>query len=504
MKTNLNRYRLAGVAGGLLLAAGQFLGYLSVLQLIALLPLMVFALRDKRPRWAALAGLYMGIAYTIPQMIYLRMPIPVTVILLVWMTIQLMLLCMAIAYFLPVHTILGPLAVGAVWYILDWINYTAVPVWGMAQTFARGWTAYPFAIQFISITSISGVLFVVGVLQGFAAYIIVRRSKFYPLWLANPSLLQTPPALQPPPLGRGGAICPCWQGESLWAGVTGGAILLILAGVNAAIWFQKPADSIKVAAAGWVFDDRSEGLNPNKTAGFEELFAAPAREAAAEGGRIFTTGEMGFYIAGHEWDERIEQFAQVARENDLWLVVGYFNISIDENRIFFMSPEGRVVHEYTKTHLTPFEPGHKGNGDLKTIEVDGLTIGAMICQDDNFSERTRYYGNFKADIVLCPAQDWRTVKNAHLQAVRARAIECNYPIVRGAACGITAAISARGEVFSQVDHYASGPGYIIEDIPVYGSRTFFSRFGHWPSLAVAGVCIGLFLLRQDAGVGCTR
>ncbi|RKY14341.1 MAG: hypothetical protein DRP52_00365, partial [Planctomycetota bacterium] len=108
MRNSLHRYRLAGVAGGLLLGAGQFLGYLCVFQLIALLPLMVFALRDKRPRWAALAGLYMGIAYTIPQMVYLRMPVPVTVILLVWMTIHLMLLCMAIAYFLPRHVILGP------------------------------------------------------------------------------------------------------------------------------------------------------------------------------------------------------------------------------------------------------------------------------------------------------------------------------------------------------------------------------------------------------------
>ena len=226
-----------------------------------------------------------------------------------------------------------------------------------------------------------------------------------------------------------------------------------------------------------------------------KLFAGPAREAAAQDARIFTTGELGFYIAKHEWDERIEQFAAVARENNLWLVVGYFNITLDENRLFFMSPDGVIVHEYTKTHLTPFEPGQKGNGDLKTIEVDGLTIGAMICQDDNFSQRTRYYGNLKADIVLCPTADWWTIKDAHLQAVRARAIECNYGIVRGAACGISAAISARGEVLSERDHYKSGPGYVIEDIAVYKSRTFFSRFGHWPSLVVAGVCVGLFFIQ---------
>ena len=469
MKRGLNDYRLAGVVGGLFLAAGQFWGPACLLQIIALLPLMVLCLKDKRPRWAALAGLYMGIAYTIPQMVYLRMPVPVTAILLVWMTILLIALCMAIAVFLPRHPVLGPLAVGAAWYILDWVNYTAVPVWGMAQSFARSWTAYPFLIQFISITGISGVLFAIGILQGLWVHAIVMFTKLNRL---SPSA----DAVEP------------W-GEYLKIGIAEAFVILLLAGANTIIWFQKPAGSLKVAAAGWVFDDRSEGPNPNERAGFEKLFVGPAKEAAAQGARIFTTGEMGFYLARHEWDERIEEFVTVARANDLWLVVGYFHVTDDENRIFFMSPEGEIVHQYTKTYLTPYEPGKKGTGDLKTVEVDDLTIGGMVCHDDNVSKLTRRYGNLKADIVLCPTADWWTIKNAHLQAVRARAIECNYGIVRGAACGISAAISARGEVLTQHDHYRSGPGYVITDVPIYKNRTFFSRFGHWPSLIAAAACI---------------
>ena len=261
MKTNLNRYRLAGVAGGLLLGAGQFWGLACVLQLFAFLPLMVFALRDKRPRWAALAGLYMGIAYTIPQMVYLRMPVPVTAILLVWMTILLIGLCMCIAIFLPGHLILGPLMVGATWYILDWVNYTAVPVWGMAQSFARSWTAYPFAIQFISITGISGVLFVIAALQGLAVFSVAPR-----LW----------------PAARNRA--------TRTAVIVIVFVLAIIASIDAFIWIQKPADSLKVAAAGWVFDDRSVEISPHDKDGFEELFAAPARDAAAQGARVLQHG----------------------------------------------------------------------------------------------------------------------------------------------------------------------------------------------------------------------
>lgn len=455
MKTNLNQYRLAGAAGGVLLAAGQFIGYLCLFQFVALVPVMLLALRDRRMRWAALAGMYMGITYTIPQMIYLRMPIPVTVILLLWMTILLILLCMSIAIFLPRHPVIGPLSVGAVWYILDWANYTAVPIWGMAQSFARSWTAYPFAVQFISITGISGVLFVIGTLQGLAAHCIYQKK-----------VLRMP--------------------------VTVSFVIVVCLGVfNAATWFQRPVDSLKVAAAGWVFDDRSVEIDPHKPEGFESLFANPAKEAAAQGARIFTTGELGFYIAKHEWDKWMDWFSTVALENDLWLVVGYFNIDLDENRLFFMSPEGTIVQEYTKTCLTPFEPGQKGTGDLKTVDVDGLTVGAMICQDDNFSRLTRHYGNLKADIVLCPTADWWTIKDAHMQAVRARTIECGYGIVRGAACGISAAVSPRGQVLQKYDHYNSGPGWIVTRVPVIRNRTYFSRYGHVPSLITAAVCIAV-------------
>jgi apolipoprotein N-acyltransferase len=471
MKANLNKYRLAGIIGGFLLTAGQFFGFLCVLQLFALVPLMLLCLHDKRPRWAMLAGMYMGLAYTIPQMIYLRMPLVVTVILLLWLTILLMLLCVVIAFFIPRHRLLGPAAVGAAWYILDWVNYTVVPIWGMAQSFGRSWTAYPLAIQFISITGISGVLFVIGTLSGLGAYIIVLRSKQDKVIV--------------PPSG---------QGAFVRAELSAGLIVLLLVCVNAGIWFQKPTGLLKVAAAGWVFDSSNSEINPNNSDGFEKLFAGPAKEAAAKGARIFTTGELGFYIADHERDEWLEQFAQVARDNELWLVVGYFNITEDENRLFFMSPEGAIIHEYAKTYLTPLEAGQKGNGDLKTVQVDGLTVGAMICQDDNFSKLTRYYGNLKADIVLCPTADWWTIKDAHLQAVRARTIECGYGIVRGAACGISSVISPRGEVLDIHDHYKNGPGTVIDDISVVRGKTLFSRYGHWPSLTVAGLIIACSLV----------
>lgn len=463
MKGIWMKYRLAGAAGGLLLMAGNFYGPLCILQALALLPLMILILKYPRPKAAAAAGLYMGLAFTVPQMIALRMPISVTILLLIWFTLLLVALCLGCAVFLHRSVIIGSLAAGAVWALLDWLNYTAVPIWGMAQSFARSWTAWPFLVQFISWTGISGVLLVLGTLQGLAAHALVN------------------------PLHRKQAAI-------------GIASTLILAGIiNTAIWMQKPDSRIRMAAAGWIFDDRSAEIDPHSAEGFEKLFASPAHKAAQEGSVLFTTGELGFYIADHDRTEWMERFGRIAKENNLWLAVGYFNIAENKNRMFFMSPEGRIMEEYTKTYLTPFEPGWNGDGDLKTIEVDGVMVGGMICQDDNFARLTRYYGRYKTPVVLCPTADWWTIKDAHLQAVRARAIEGRYGIVRGAANGISAIIDPKGKITAKMDHYKQGPGYVIGNVSITKTITLFSRYGHSPLIVFSLVILLAASVKKKGG-----
>lgn len=462
MERVLWKYRAAGMAGGLLLAAGQFWGRLSLLGAAALVPLMVLVLKEERPRAAAAAtaGLYMGLFFAIPQMLYLRMPIHITAILLIYMTVLLTGLGGAVGTLLRRGPVIGPLAIGAAWFLIDWINCHALPIWGLAQSFGRSWSAWPDLIGFISFTGIGGVLFVLGSIQGAAAWAIARK-------------------------------------ECKAAAITGAVVLGTAGALNALVWLEKPSGSIRVAASGWVFDDLYSEVDPHTAEGFEQLFAAPAREAAQAGARIFTTGELGFYIAGHEREEWMNRFKDVARTNDLWLAVGYFNIEANANRLLFMSPQGTIVTEYTKTYLTPLEPGQKGSGCLPRVTVDGLAVGGMICQDDNFAILTRQYGRSKPAVVLCPTADWWTIRRAHLQAVRARALECRYGIVRAAACGISAAIDARGHVTARRDHYTDGAGWIVSDIDIYEGKTVYARFGNGPMTILSGLILILSIREKS-------
>ncbi|HOK67095.1 MAG TPA: nitrilase-related carbon-nitrogen hydrolase [Anaerohalosphaeraceae bacterium] len=446
-------YKGAGIAGGLLLMAGNLYGPLCLLQLSALPALLFLSLRTFNPKAAALCGFYMGLAFSIPQMFALRMPLLVTVGLLIWFTGILTLLCLGCAFLVRQGVLLGSLAVGAFWALLDWASCTAVPIWGLAQSFARSWTAYPALIQFISLTGICGVPLVLGTLQGLTSHLLAR------------------PACR----------------KRAASALTG--ILLGLGILNTGLFLQRPSGHLRVAAAGWVFDDSFSEVDPHSTDGFEKLFAEPARQAARQGAVLFTTGELGFCIADHNRQEWMERFGRLARECRLWLAVGYLNISEHKNRMFFMSPEGEIVEEYTKTYLTPMEPRWGGSGELKTVCIENIAVGGLICQDDNFPRLTRYYGRLKTPIVLSPTADWQTIRYPHLQAVRARAIEGQYGIVRGAACGISAVIDPKGRILAQMDHYKEGPGLLVADLPIVQTITLFSRFGFVPLLAVFGVIL---------------
>lgn len=160
---------------------------------------------------------------------------------------------------------------------------------------------------------------------------------------------------------------------------------------------------------------------------------------------------------------------------------------------------GQIVEEYTKTYRTPFEPRWNGTGELKTVLIEGMAVGGLICQDDNFPRLTRALGRLKTPVVLCPTADWQTIQQAHLQAVRARAIEGRFGIVRGAANGISALIDPKGRILAQRNHSRQGPGFVIADIPIQNTITPFSRYGFAPLLTICSVILAAAIVRARAG-----
>lgn len=452
-------YRVIGAASGLLMAAGNLQPVLAPLQVVALIPVFYLgASRTVRHRDVLSAGVYMGFGYILPQLVMLRFPIPVTLVLLIHFTIMMTALAWGSAYLLRRGTVLSSFAVGALLVLLDWANFTVLPMWGEAQSLGRCWSSYPYLIQFTSLTGITGIIFILGTLQALAVNFVVRPKMRVRLFVAAIVLL---------------GIC---------------------VAANLTVRSEQPVDKLKVAAVGWTYTGQSDDVNPQTLEGFDCLFARPVAKAAEAGARLIVSGELGFYIDKYERQEWLERFGAIARRHNVFLAIGYLNAGLNEDRLMFINPEGQVLSEYTKTYLILFEGYHRGTGQVKFIEIEGIRAGGMVCQDDNFTSLSRKCGRNKAGVVVVPTLDWAQVKIAHFQSSIHRAIESRYAVVRAAINGISAIISPTGEVLAQQDHFSDGPGVIIAEVPVYSARTVFSIIGHWP-VVVSVVFLAVYIGR---------
>ncbi|UCF14816.1 MAG: hypothetical protein JSW59_15510, partial [Phycisphaerales bacterium] len=152
-----------------------------------------------------------------------------------------------------------------------------------------------------------------------------------------------------------------------------------------------------------------------------------------------------------------------------------------------------------------------GTGEPTAVTIDGVTVGAMICHDDNYTDISRRYGNLPTGLVVIPTNDWAYVRKAHLQSSIHRAIESRFAVVRAATNGISAIISPTGKRLVVSDHFVDGPGLLVADVEVHDMRTIFSRFGHW-FVALSGVFVAVHVVcdraclshRRDAPSGHTE
>lgn len=431
----------AGFLTGLLLMLPGVFPVLAPVQVLAFVPLLI-ALRQVTQWWPCLCtGFLMGMGFVAPQILLLQLPPVISLILVVYFVALLMTLVAVFWRLIRPIGIGGALAFGALLALLDWATVTALPMWGTAQSFARCWSAYPRTIAFTSVTGMTAVMFLLGTIQSLAVTLVLDRRR---------------------------------RGACLLALLS---VVALVLGVDLVVLRGRAVGHLKVAAVGWTLSGEEPG--PGTADGFDRLYAEPVAEAARLGARLVVSPETAFAVSDDPDQVLFSRFLELAREHDVYLAVGYLDIRSNENRMALLGPEEGVMGRYTKTHLTPFEDNPKGDGTPTIVTIDGVSVGAMICHDDNYTDISRRYGSQATGVVVVPTNDWGPVCQAHFQSTIHRAIESRFAIVRAASNGISAIISPKGAVLDMRDHFREGPGLVLADVPIYNTRTVFSRFGHW-------------------------
>jgi apolipoprotein N-acyltransferase len=428
-----------GILSGLCLGIPLLYPQAVCLQLMALLPILCLRKR------MLLAGIAMGITYCLPLFLHLHMPIYLTASLGLF-TIALLASWAGLAQrYMQSPSFFGCFAIGSAFVLVDWINIQLPGIWGSAQSFVRPWSEFPSSISFVSISGILGISFFLGTSQALLAKIL------------------------------------CFPEHRRRFAVGLSAFLALFAFLTL---FSKPGvetSSLKVAAIGWTSNDTKSSIGYIQSKyESKKLFEEPIRLAAKKGAKFLVAPEMSFLLSEKSYAKWLTKLEKLAKRYQIALCVGYIDKSTNTNRLVFIDPKAGAQTDYVKTHiLFTLESWEKGDGVLATYELDGVSIGGLICNDDNFTALTRGHGRKGTSVLAIPTNDWKTVSYLHMQSSRFRALESHLALIRSTKGGVTAVISANGEILAQKDHFVEGPGFILCDLAILKQRSLYNYLGDW-------------------------
>ena len=347
----------------------------------------------------------------------------------------------------------GPVALAALWTVLEWThNYTGF-AWLVLGNAALGW---PGLERLAPWTGVWGLSFVLALVAAVAVEALRKPRAL--LWLAVIPLLWILPPLPARTNGdaRALAVQPNIADETAWTDQLVAALDRHLAElsvprepVNIAVWPEVPAP---------VYDN-------------DPMLPSIAQRAHAE------------FLAG---------------------VVSHTDRGEPLNSALLIAQDGRVISKYDKVNLVPFGEFVPWPFDVivKKISTEagdfapgkGVVvadrIGTFICYESVFPHYIRKFAREGAEVLFNLSNDSWFGKSAaryqHFSIVRMRAAENRRWIVRVTNNGITASIDPAGRVMAQEPEYREATAVLP-----YGretARTFYTQHGDWFIWVCVVVC----------------
>ncbi|MBJ6999948.1 carbon-nitrogen hydrolase family protein [Streptomyces sp. CRPSP2-6A1] len=163
-----------------------------------------------------------------------------------------------------------------------------------------------------------------------------------------------------------------------------------------------------------------------------------AGRAAAAGAALLTAPEM--FLTGYAIGDEIGRLAEpadgasaaaiaeIAARHGLAVAYGYPERAGDTvyNSAQLISADGTRLANYRKTHLFGcFERDHFTPGDHQVVqaELNGLTVGLLICYDVEFPENVRAHALAGTDLLLVPTAQMHPYQFVAESMIPVRAFE---------------------------------------------------------------------------------
>ena len=242
-------------------------------------------------------------------------------------------------------------------------------------------------------------------------------------------------------------------------------------------------------------DEKANATVTDPGADTERLFRDYAREAqklAANGAQAIVMPEkLGVTLEG-KTAETDAVLQSVAAQTGATVVAGVVHVDapVKYNEARIYAP-GSDVQRYDKQHmLPPFESNLKPGTTLTLLPRPHQKWGVAICKDMDFASPARLYGEAGTGLILVPGWDFVVDGSWHGHIAVMRGVEDGFSIARAAKNGFLTVSDDRGRIVGEVSSSSAPFATLLVDVPAAHGWTVYQVLGDW----FARVAIALLAL----------
>jgi apolipoprotein N-acyltransferase len=237
-----------------------------------------------------------------------------------------------------------------------------------------------------------------------------------------------------------------------------------------------------------------------KLARLHEWFLEGSRREARAGARLVAWPEQNLLVFAEDEPTFLARAQRLAADEHLYLVMGLGTVYAGtplpfENKSVVIDPSGRILVSYLKSHpVAGWEASvmRRGDGRLPIVDAGEGRLATAICFDADFPEFMRQAGRGGADLLVVPANEWREIKDVHMQMAAFRAIENGVSLVRPAASGLSSAVDPWGRVLGIADDFSARDRTMTAHVPIAHISTLYAKTGDlFAWLCVVGLVVAI-------------
>lgn len=332
----------------------------------------------------------------------------------------------------------------------------------------------PVLVQFVSVTGLWGLTFVVAWFASVANWALEHRDEW--------RRVRTGVAVY-----AGVLVAILAFGALRLAGAGSGGERVRVAGITVAgeVAAGREAGLSRLIQGGAFGSEDWRAFAEASGAVNDELLRLSEREAG-RGAKLILWSEGNAVVLAEQLEAFLARGSALAREQRVWLgmAVASFEPSAARmlrNELVLVGPDGRVAWRYVKARPVPgWEADHSipGSPEVPVLRDAGVgNVGGAICFDGDFPAHFADPTERGLELLLLPASDWRAISSLHMRQAVFRAVEQGFSMVRQANQGRSVAVDGYGRVHGELDHFTTEERVLRAELPVGRVPTLYARIG---------------------------